>query len=225
MVSRFSVWKFLSDCTKKFHWTTIWCFWKLLLSKIFVHRKGGGITILSIFFVPQDRNEIFCKGTLLFSRNFLVSKKIYGWEGAYHDFQSKFICLSVPKIFVRECYCFWESFWLWTVLWMKRAHFPSKIFGLTVPKNFESLPWKLLKVWGSEKFYAYLGVSRFPPKISGLTVPKNFVGILSMFQKNWGIEIFFFRNSGYHVFPSKNCCLTVPKKFIGEHCGVSEKIF
>ena len=39
---------------------------------------GGGITVLSEFFVSQDRNEKLCKGTLLFSGNFLVSKKIYG---------------------------------------------------------------------------------------------------------------------------------------------------
>ena len=39
---------------------------------------GGGITVLTKFFVSQDRTEKLCKGTLLFSGNFLVSKKIYG---------------------------------------------------------------------------------------------------------------------------------------------------
>ena len=25
-----------------FHWRTLWCFRKILLSKIFMHRRGGG---------------------------------------------------------------------------------------------------------------------------------------------------------------------------------------
>ena len=39
--------------------------------------------------------------------------------------------------------------------------FRSKIFGLTVPKNFEGIPSRFQKNWGIEKFYAYLGVSQF----------------------------------------------------------------
>ena len=42
------------------------------------HAKEGGITVLSELFVSQDRNEKLCKGTFLFSGNFLVSKKNYG---------------------------------------------------------------------------------------------------------------------------------------------------
>ena len=41
-VSRFSVEKFLSHCTKIFHWRTLWCFRKIFLSKIFMHRRGAG---------------------------------------------------------------------------------------------------------------------------------------------------------------------------------------
>ena len=39
-------------------------------------------------FASQDRNEKLGKGTLLFSRKFLVSKKFYGYGGGggYHDF-------------------------------------------------------------------------------------------------------------------------------------------
>ena len=49
------------------------------VSENFFKRKfsciGRGITVLSKFSVSQDRNEKLCKGTLLFSRKFLVSKK------------------------------------------------------------------------------------------------------------------------------------------------------
>ena len=83
------------------------------VSEKFFYRKfsciGAG-SGASPFFVSQDRNENFCKGTLLFSGKFLVSKKFMD-EGAYHNFQSKFSCLTVPKILVRESYCFWENFW------------------------------------------------------------------------------------------------------------------
>ena len=39
-VSRFSVEKSLSHCTKIFHQRTLCCFRKILLSKIFMHRRG-----------------------------------------------------------------------------------------------------------------------------------------------------------------------------------------
>ena len=54
------------------------------VSEKFFYRKfscigeGGGITVLSKFSVSQERNENLCKGTLLFSIKFLVSKKIHG---------------------------------------------------------------------------------------------------------------------------------------------------
>ena len=79
-VSRFPGEKFLSHCTKIFHWRTLWCFRKILYSKFSMHRRGG-ITVLLELFVSQDRNEKLCKGTFLFSGNFLVSKKIMDMRG------------------------------------------------------------------------------------------------------------------------------------------------
>ena len=70
--------KFLSDCTKMFRWRTLWCFREILWSKIFINRRRGHHGFAELFFVSQDRNEKLCKGTLLFSRNFLVLKEIYG---------------------------------------------------------------------------------------------------------------------------------------------------
>ena len=51
---------------------------KFFYRKFSCIRGGRGIPVLSKFFVSQDRNEKLCngKGTLLFSGNFLVSKKI-----------------------------------------------------------------------------------------------------------------------------------------------------
>ena len=57
------------------------------ISEKFFYRKfsctggGRGITVLSKIFVLQDRNEKLCKGTRLFSGNFLVSKKFMDKRG------------------------------------------------------------------------------------------------------------------------------------------------
>ena len=64
---------------------------------------AGGITVLSELFVSQHRNEKLCKGTLLFSGNFLVSKKKLWIRGGI---SRNFLCLTLPKTFVRESYCF-----------------------------------------------------------------------------------------------------------------------
>ena len=64
-----------------------------------MHRRGGGgITVLSELFVSQERNEKLCKGTLLFSGNFLVSKKIYGKEGISRFSVEIFMSHSAEKL-------------------------------------------------------------------------------------------------------------------------------
>ena len=63
--------KFLSHCNEIFHWRTLWCF-----TKKFFYRKlscigggGGGITVLSKFFVSQDRKNC-AREPLCVSENF-----------------------------------------------------------------------------------------------------------------------------------------------------------
>ena len=90
--------KFLSHCIEIFHWRTPWCFRKILLSKIFMHRRGRGITVLSKFFVSQDGNENFCKGTFLFSIKFLVSKKFMDKRGHITTFSRNFYVSQCRKI-------------------------------------------------------------------------------------------------------------------------------
>ena len=56
--------------------------------------------------------------------------------------------------------------------------FPSKIFCLTVPKNFVREPFRVSLISGIEKFYAseiYVTIFDFLSKFFCLTVPKNFV--------------------------------------------------
>ena len=68
-VSRFSVEKFLSHCTKIFHWRALWCFRK------FFYRKFSCIGGFCRKFLSQrTETKSFVKEPL-FSRKFLVSKK------------------------------------------------------------------------------------------------------------------------------------------------------
>ena len=87
--------KFLSHCTEIFHWRTLWCLRKLLLSKISMHKRGAS-WFCRIFFVSQDRNGKLYRGTLLFSGSFLVSKKNLWMRGGISRF-------SIKKFGVSQC--------------------------------------------------------------------------------------------------------------------------
>ena len=116
-ISLNSVEKFLSHSADKIHRRTLLCFEIILVSKIFKQGRGKLHGFVENFFVSQDRNEKLCKGTLMFSRNFLVSRSFMDEKGGI-------------------------------------TFFPSKIFGLTVPKNFVGIRSMFQKIWGIEKFYA-----------------------------------------------------------------------
>ena len=69
--------------------------------------------------------------------------------------------------------------------------FPSKIFCLTVPKNFVGESFTVAIISGIEKVWIRGGgYHDFPSKIFCLNVPKNFVGepFCAVFQKISGSE-------------------------------------
>ena len=174
--------------------------------------KRGAITVLSELFVSQDRNEKLCKGTLLFSGNFLESKKFMDKRGHITIFSQNFYVSQCRKLSWGNPTVFEKIFGFKKFYgWKGRYHvFPSKIFGLTVPKNFMGILQCFRKFGVSKNFMHTYHV--FPSKIFGLTVPKNFVGILQCFRK-FGVSKNFMHT--YHVFPSKIFGLTVPKNFVG----------
>ena len=97
--------KFLSNSTEKLRSRPLLCFKKILVSKIFMHRKEGegGIMVLpKIFCLTGPKN--FLRGPFCFTK-FLVSKNLWIRRGEYHDFLSKIFCLTVPKNFVEEPFC------------------------------------------------------------------------------------------------------------------------
>ena len=92
---------------------------------------------------------------------------------------------------------------------------PSKIFCLTVPKNFVGEPFKVSLISGIEKFYALEGyVTVFCRFLFVSQCRKTSWACLQCFRK-FGVSKNFMLNWGYHKFPSKFFCLTVPKNFVG----------
>ena len=106
------------------------------------------------FFVSQCRKFLY--GNPLPLHCFPVAKKFgYEWGEEYQDFPSKKLCLTVPKISVKE------SFTVALLLDIEKIcirvgeyqYFLSKFFRLTVPKIFvrESVTVALFS--GSEKVW------------------------------------------------------------------------
>ena len=80
---------------------------------------------------------------------------------------------------MRESYCFWEGFWFWKVLWMKRGGI--KFFRLNfLVSQCRKISWASLqcfrKLGVSKKFLHDRGYHIFPSKIFGLTEPNFFIG-------------------------------------------------
>ena len=92
--TRFSFGNFLSHSTEKLRRGIFLCLIKILVSKIFMHKRGRGIIVLRRIFFSHS-SETFRRGTLLCFRNFLVSKIVKDKRGGgYHDFPSKLFCLN-----------------------------------------------------------------------------------------------------------------------------------
>ena len=75
--SRFSVEKFLPHSTKIFHWGTLWCFRKNLLSKILMHRRGAS-RFCRNFSSHRTKTGSFVKEFFWFPEKFWFWKKNYG---------------------------------------------------------------------------------------------------------------------------------------------------
>ena len=181
-----------------------------------MHRRGG-ITVLSEFFVSQDRNEKLCIGTLLFSEIFWYRKKLMAKNGHITIFSRKFLCLTVPKTFVRESYCFWGNFWFQKVLWMKKgvSRFSVENFWSHSAEKFRGHPSNVSENLGYRKILCIIGgITSFRRKFFVSQCRKMSWASLQCFRK-FGVSKNFMHNRGYHKFPSKIFRLTVPKNVVG----------
>ena len=192
-------------------------FQRKFLSEIFIHRSGAS-RFCRIFFVSQDRNEKLCDGNPFFPESFWY-RKILWIRGGISRFQSKFLCLTVPKNFVRESFCFSENFWFRKVLWMKRGD-----ITISVENFWSHIAGKIL--WASLQCFRKFGVSKNFMNNRGITFfRRNFfvaqyrkisLGKFSVYRKLSGIEKFYAsEEGGVSRFSVENFCHTVPKSFFG----------
>ena len=115
----------------------------------------GGILQFSVEIFMSHSAENFRKGIPLFLRKFLVSKSFLNEKGGITFFRRKFLVSQCRKISWTSLQCFRKFGVSKNFMHTRWYHvFPSKIFGLTVPKNFVDIPSMFQKIWGIEKFYA-----------------------------------------------------------------------
>ena len=115
----------------------------------------GGISRFSVEIFMSHSAENFRKGILLFLRKFLVSKSFMNEKGGITFFRRKFLVSQCRKFSWASIQCL-RKFGVSKNFMHNRGYhnFPSKIFCLTVPKNFVGIPSMSQKIWGIEKFYA-----------------------------------------------------------------------
>ena len=131
--------KILSHNSEKFRRGILLFLRNILVSKRFMHEKGG-ITFFRPKFLVSHCQKISWASLQCF-RKIGVSKKIMHNRG-YHVLPSKIFDLTVPKNFVSESYCFWENFWF------------RKVLVSQCRKKIVGIPSITQKTWGIEKFYA-----------------------------------------------------------------------
>ena len=150
--------------------------------KIYASERGEGVSRFSVENYLSHSAEKFRRGTLSCFTNFGYRKKIMNKRG---EGVSKF---SVENVLSHSAEKFRrEPFTVALIsgfekVWIREGEyqdFPSKIFCLTVPKNFVREPFRVSLISGIEKFYAsegYVTIFDFLSKFFCLTVAKNFVG-------------------------------------------------
>ena len=74
-------------------------------------------------------------------------------------FSRIFLCLTVPKTFVRESYCFSEKNWFQKVLWMKREvlRFSVENFWSHSAEKFRGHPFNVSEKLGYRKILSIIG--------------------------------------------------------------------
>ena len=103
--------------------------------------------------------------------------------------------------------------------------FPSKIFCLTVPKNFRRGTLLYFRKFLVSKNFMHNrgggGITIFRRNFFCLTVPKNFVEEPVCVSENFGCRKTLCLRGESHDFLKKKCCLAVPKSFVEESFSAS----
>ena len=106
------LWLFFVSQYRKNSKGTLRCFGKILVSKNFMDKRGGGegvsqISVKNLLFHTTSK---LCRWTLLCFKKIQVRKNLRKMRGGVcHNFPSLFF-VSVPNNFVERPFCVWESF-------------------------------------------------------------------------------------------------------------------
>ncbi len=160
-------------------------------------RGGGSIKIFVENFLSHSA-EKFCRWTLLccVSESFRQRKSLWiRGEGGVSRFSvENLLSHSAEKVRRGTFLCFGKSLVSKNVRDKRGGgyhDFPSKLFCLTVPKNFVGEPFGVSKNFWCRSTLWFRGICHeFPSKIFCLTVPKHFVEepFGAVFQKFSGSE-------------------------------------
>ena len=131
-------------------------FQKIVLSKIFIHRRGPS-RFCRNFLSHRTETKSFVKERFCFSENFWY-RKIFWIRGGISRFSVEIFMSHSAERFRKGILLFFRKFLVSKSLMDEKGGyhvFPSKIFGLTVPKSFVGIPSMFQKLRGIENFYAY----------------------------------------------------------------------
>ena len=165
------------------------------------------------------------------SNSIFFAQQQFFWDQLLQTAENKLtVLILVFKEFLQT------SIWpVISVLYAKGYHdFPSKLFCLTIPKNFVGKPFGVSENFWSRKILCFRGlchdfrfsVEKFLSNSAENLRTESF--IVALFS---GTEKVRRKKGGeYQDFPSSIFCLTVPKKFVGESFTValnsgSEKVY
>ena len=142
----------MSHSTEKFRKGILLFLRKFLFRKVLRMKKGGITFFRRKILVSQCRKiswaSLQCFRKIGASKNFMHNR-------GYTFFRRKFLVSQCRKISWASLQCF-RKFGVSKNFMHNRGYhvFPSKNFGLTVPKDFVGIPSRFQKIWGIEKLYA-----------------------------------------------------------------------
>ena len=147
---------FLSHCTEIFHWRTLWCFRKILLSKIFMHRRGegGASRFCRNFLSHRTETKSFVKEPFCFPEIFWYRKKFMDKRGLITIFSRNFHVSLCRKFSWASLQCFRKIVVSKNFMHNRGITIFRRKFFVSVPKIFvgEILSVSLIsgfeKCWG-----------------------------------------------------------------------------
>ena len=212
----------VSQC-RKILWVSLQCFRNFVVSGKYTHNSG--VTFFSRkFFVSQWRKLPWESHQCL--ENFRVSKNFLDNTG-YHVSPLNILCLTEPKVCVKESYCFWENFWFPKVFTDEKggvSHFSvEKIWSHSAEKTRGHL-FNVSKIFGYRKTLCIIRVlTFFRQKFSVSKCRKFSYAFLQCFRKTCVSKKLMHKKVSQ--FSAGNCLPHSAEKILWRSPTVFEKVY